>query len=97
MKAVSGPLFRPRPRKRDPDPWLIRARQVVTFRLGRSVGRAQNEPPLQEQDSESLLRVLDQVEGTWLHNLSQTRRIAWRGVGRLAEEQLGCAGRLVEE
>ena len=79
IEAVPGPCSGLVDGSVDPDHWLIRraTRQVVTFRPGRREGGAQAEPLLQPQDLESLLLVLDQVEG----QLGWCPDVEWTGRG----------------
>jgi pyruvate, water dikinase len=65
IEAVPGPCSGLVDGSVDPDHWLIHraTRQVVTFRPGRREGPARSEPLLQQPDLESLLVLLDQVEG----------------------------------
>ena len=78
IEAVPGPCSGLVDGSVDPDHWLIHraARQVVTFRQGSGEGRAQNEPLLGQQDLDSLLLVLDQVEGQlgWCPDVEWTGR-----------------------
>ena len=78
IEAVPGPCSGLVDGSVDPDHWLIHraARQVVTFRQGSGEGRAQNEPLLGQQDLDSLLLVLDHVEGQlgWCPDVEWTGR-----------------------
>jgi pyruvate,water dikinase len=78
IEAVPGPCSGLVDGSVDPDHWLMsRAnRQVVTFRPGRRQGGEQAEPLLQQPDLESLLVVVDQVEGQlgWCPDVEWTGR-----------------------
>jgi phosphohistidine swiveling domain-containing protein len=65
IEAVPGPCSGLVDGSVDPDHWLMSraTRQVVSFRPGRPEGGEPAEPLLQQPDLESLLVVVDQVEG----------------------------------
>ena len=78
IEAVPGPCSGLVDGSVDPDHWLVHrsTRQVVTFRPGNGEGRAQHEPLLGQRDLDSLLLVLDQVEGQlgWCPDVEWTGR-----------------------
>ena len=78
IEAVPGPCSGLVDGSVDPDHWLMSraTRQVVTFRPGRREGGEQAEPLLQQPDLESLLVVVDQVEGQlgWCPDVEWTGR-----------------------
>ena len=77
IEAVPGPCAGLVSGSVDPDHWLLRraARQVVTFRPGSRNDHTPDEPLLQQPDLESLLLVLDQVEG----HLGWCPDVEWTG------------------
>ena len=77
IEAVPGPCAGLVSGSVDPDHWLMHraARQVITYRPGSREDRTQGEPLLEQQDLESLLLVLDQVEG----HLGWCPDVEWTG------------------
>jgi pyruvate,water dikinase len=78
IEAVPGPCSGLVDGSVDPDHWLINraTRQVVNYRAGHRDCGLQNEPLLAQPDLESLLSVLDQVEGQlgWCPDVEWTGR-----------------------
>jgi pyruvate,water dikinase len=78
IEAVPGPCSGLVDGSVDPDHWLLSraARQVVTFRPGHREGGEPAEPLLQQPDLESLLVVVEQVEGQlgWCPDVEWTGR-----------------------
>jgi pyruvate,water dikinase len=78
IEAVPGPCAGLVSGSVDPDHWLMRraARQVISFRPGNREDRTHGKPLLERQDLESLLLVLDRVEGRlgWCPDVEWTGR-----------------------